>query len=224
VNHRLCPAILLAALCLSACDQPAAKKAAAPANPGSSLLGPRSASAAPVSGARPENLAKNSAPAAKAKDAVPAPDTRATSGAMPTPPEVTKVDEPAPAAPADAPEGGVLKHTETDSGLIIDDLKFGDGVEAKPHQTVVIHCRGTLPDGKEFYSSYTSGKPATFEMDRLIPGWREGLPGMKVGGKRRLIVPPDLGYGKQEIKGPNGQVLIPPNSMLIFEVELVGVQ
>jgi FKBP-type peptidyl-prolyl cis-trans isomerase len=63
----------------------------------------------------------------------------------------------------------------------------------------------------------------TYSLDRFVKGWQEGIPGMKVGGKRRLIVPPELGYGKNGFKGPNGQFVVPPDAMLIFEIELLDV-
>lgn len=229
MNASRATALVLAALVLTACDQPANKPKAATPAPSNTTV--RSATGAPVATARPEGAVKNSpTTASKPPDAVPAPDTRPAApdaaAKPPAAPEAKPESKPEakPETKPDAEPGGVLKHTETDSGLIIDDLKFGTGVEAKPHQTVTIHYRGTLPDGTEFDSSYKSGSPSTFELDRLVKGWQEGIPGMKVGGKRRLIVPPELGYGKKEIKGPNGQILIPANSMLIFEIELFGVQ
>jgi peptidylprolyl isomerase len=110
----------------------------------------------------------------------------------------------------------VVNRKETDSGLIIEDLKIGTGEEARPFTDVTIHYRGTLPSGFEFDSSHRTGKPATFNLAQLIKGWQEGIPGMKIGGKRRLIVPPELGYGARGFP-PS----IPPNSMLIFEIELI---
>ena len=73
----------------------------------------------------------------------------------------------------------------------MEDLRWGTGEEAKPHDTVTIHYRGTFAvNGKTFDSSYDRNEPATFPLDRLIKGWQEGIPGMKVGSRRRLIVPP----------------------------------
>lgn len=107
--------------------------------------------------------------------------------------------------------------TTTPSGLIIEDLVVGNGAEAKPHATVTIHYRGTLMNGKEFDSSHSRGKPATFGLDQLIKGWQEGIPGMKVGGKRKLTIPPQLGYGAR-----GAPPTIPPNATLMFEIELFG--
>jgi FKBP-type peptidyl-prolyl cis-trans isomerase len=107
----------------------------------------------------------------------------------------------------------------TPSGLKYKDLTVGDGEQAKPHDTVVVHYTGWLKNGTKFDSSKDHGdKPATLSLDRVVEGWKEGIPGMKVGGKRKLIVPPKLGYGSQE------QAKIPPNSELTFEVELVDVK
>jgi FKBP-type peptidyl-prolyl cis-trans isomerase FkpA len=100
-------------------------------------------------------------------------------------------------------------------GLIIEDLTPGTGAQALPNDTVTIHYRGTLADGTEFDSSHSRGKPATFPLARLIKGWQEGIPGMKVGGKRKLTIPPELGYGKG-----GSPPVIPPNATLTFEIEL----
>jgi FKBP-type peptidyl-prolyl cis-trans isomerase len=100
-------------------------------------------------------------------------------------------------------------------GLIIEDLTPGTGAEAKPNDTVTIHYRGMLANGTEFDSSHKRGKPATFPLARLIKGWQEGIPGMKVGGKRKLTIPPELGYGKG-----GSPPAIPPNATLTFEIEL----
>ena len=109
----------------------------------------------------------------------------------------------------------------TASGLRIIDLEQGTGAEATAGQTVVVHYRGTLEDGTQFDASYDRGTPFSFPLGRgrVIKGWDEGVQGMKVGGKRKLVIPPDLGYGS---RGAGG--VIPPNATLIFEVELLDIK
>ena len=109
----------------------------------------------------------------------------------------------------------------TASGLRIIDLEQGNGAEATAGQTVVVHYRGTLEDGTQFDASYDRGTPFSFPLGRgrVIKGWDEGVQGMKVGGKRKLVIPPDLGYGS---RGAGG--VIPPNATLIFEVELLDIK
>jgi hypothetical protein len=111
------------------------------------------------------------------------------------------------------------KERITASGLRITDLVVGEGAEASAGQTVVVNYRGTLTNGKEFDSSYGRG-PFSFPLGggRVIAGWDQGVAGMKVGGKRRLVIPPDLAYGS---RGAGG--VIPPDATLIFEVELVRI-
>lgn len=105
---------------------------------------------------------------------------------------------------------------EEASDLKIEDIKVGEGPEVQPGATVTVHYKGTLTNGTEFDSSHKRGEPATFPLDNVIKGWQKGIPGMKPGGVRKLVVPPDLGYGSR------GTGNIPPNSTLIFEVELLS--
>lgn len=116
----------------------------------------------------------------------------------------------APAAPA--------SEVTTPSGLKYQDIKVGAGEVAAAGQTVSVHYTGTLTDGKKFDSSKDRNQPFEFPLGggRVIRGWDEGVQGMKVGGVRKLTIPPELGYGA---RGAGG--VIPPNATLIFEVELL---
>jgi FKBP-type peptidyl-prolyl cis-trans isomerase len=112
------------------------------------------------------------------------------------------------------------KIVKTDSGLQYQDLKEGTGDAAKKGDTVEVHYTGWLKSGKKFDSS-VGGKPFEFKLGAgmVIKGWDEGVQGIKVGGKRKLIIPPELGYGK---KGAGD--VIPPDAELIFEVELLKIK
>ncbi len=107
----------------------------------------------------------------------------------------------------------------TASGLQYEVLKKGTGATPKIDDKVTVHYSGTLIDGTEFDSSYKRGEPVTFPLNGVITGWGEGLQLMKVGGKSRLFIPSELAYGEQ---GAGQQ--IPPNSVLIFDVELLGIE
>ena len=104
--------------------------------------------------------------------------------------------------------------------LVIDDVKIGKGTAIEEGSTVTVHYIGTLKDGTQFDNSYVRGEPFTFTLGegKVIKGWEDGLIGMKVGGERILVIPPDLAYGDRQV-GP-----IPANSPLIFKVELVSVK
>jgi FKBP-type peptidyl-prolyl cis-trans isomerase len=104
--------------------------------------------------------------------------------------------------------------------LVIEELTPGTGTEAKVGDRVTVHYRGTLANGKQFDASYDRGEPLKFQLGvgQVIKGWDQGVAGMKEGGKRRLTIPPHLGYGAQGAGG-----VIPPNATLIFEVELLKV-
>jgi FKBP-type peptidyl-prolyl cis-trans isomerase len=123
----------------------------------------------------------------------------------------------APAPPAPTPAG---EWKTTASGLKYQVLKQGTGtVSPKPTDTVKVHYHGTLLNGTVFDSSVERGEPISFPLNRVIPGWTEGLQLMKVGDKFKFEIPPDLAYGTAS---PSPK--IPPNSTLVFEVELLGIQ
>ena len=119
----------------------------------------------------------------------------------------------------DSNEGNMQK---LENGLLIEDIVVGDGNEAKDHNKVVVNYTGTLENGSVFDSSLKPGRdPFTFTLGvgSVIKGWDQGVKGMKVGGKRKLVIPPELGYGD---KGAGN--VIPPNTTLYFEVELLEVE
>lgn len=109
----------------------------------------------------------------------------------------------------------------TDSGLKYVDIQEGTGATPTRGQTVTVHYTGTLEDGTKFDSSRDRGRPFSFTIGvgQVIRGWDEGVGSMKVGGQRKLIIPPDLGYGA---RGAGG--VIPPNATLLFDVELLRIQ
>lgn len=108
-----------------------------------------------------------------------------------------------------------------ENGLKIEDVKIGSGAEAKTRNSITVNYLGTLVNGTKFDSSYDRGQPFSFLLGggQVIPGWDQGLIGMKVGGKRKLTIPPALAYGEKGVPGA-----IPANSTLVFEVELLEVK
>jgi FKBP-type peptidyl-prolyl cis-trans isomerase FkpA len=104
------------------------------------------------------------------------------------------------------------------SGMIFTQLKAGTGASPRPTDTVSVNYRGTLTDGREFDSSYSRGQPAEFPLNGVIKCWTEGVGRMKVGGKAKLVCPPEIAYGAK-----GAQPRIPPNAVLVFEVELLGI-
>ncbi|MHB1053585.1 MAG: FKBP-type peptidyl-prolyl cis-trans isomerase [Thiobacillus sp.] len=107
------------------------------------------------------------------------------------------------------------------SELIIEELTVGDGATAAAGQSVSVHYTGWLTDGTKFDSSVDRNDPFEFNLGQgqVIAGWDQGVAGMQIGGKRKLTIPPELGYGS---RGAGG--VIPPNATLVFEVELLGIR
>lgn len=139
-----------------------------------------------------------------------------------------------PVMPADGAAGGAVADTyaadlnidlatmtRSETGLYYQDVVVGDGASADAGRTALVHYTGWLPDGAEFDSSRDGDEPLEVVIGegRVIDGWEEGLRGMRVGGQRRLVIPPDLAYGSQGTGG-----VIPPDATLVFDVELVEIR
>jgi peptidylprolyl isomerase len=139
--------------------------------------------------------------------------------------EAGPAETPAVTPPATQVEGGPPpvsgEPTVTETGLQYIDIEVGTGASPQTGQTVEVHYTGWLADGTKFDSSLDRGQPFSFVIGagQVIPGWDEGVASMKVGGKRRLIIPPELAYGESGYPG-----VIPANAELIFDVELLSVE
>ena len=123
-------------------------------------------------------------------------------------------------APGQAVSHAIPQPGQSITELKMEDLKVGTGVDAVAGKTVTVHYTGWLTNGTKFDSSKDHGQPFTFQLGagQVIKGWEQGVAGMKVGGVRKLTIPPSLGYGANGAGG-----VIPPNATLVFEVELLDV-
>ena len=131
------------------------------------------------------------------------------------------ISDPATATYAPELDVHIDEMERTDSGLYYEIVKEGSGATIAPGQTAVVHYTGWLPDGTKFDSSRDRGEPLSFPVGagRVIAGWDEGVAGMAVGEERKLVIPPELGYGA---RGAGGA--IPPNAVLVFDVELLEIR
>ena len=128
-------------------------------------------------------------------------------------------DDPTKGDPTKFPPLDAKEWKKLDNGMKIWDVKEGKGTEVKKGATVTIHYTGWLTDGKKFDSSRDRDEPATFPLGNLIKGWQEGVPGMKVGGVRRMVIPPELGYGES-----GSPPRVPEKATLVFTIEVIDVK
>jgi len=137
---------------------------------------------------------------------------------------VSVTDQTPPPSPTSSPtpteSSDIITPMDQENELVIEDIKVGSGLEAVSGKKVTVNYKGTLKDGTEFDSSYKRNQPFSFNLGagEVIQGWDKGFSGMKVGGRRKLTIPPSLGYGDRQVGS------IPANSILIFEVELLKVE
>lgn len=173
--------------------------------------------------APPQSQATPPPAATPAPTPTPAPATIATKPEAATEPKpeakpAAKAEVKAPVTFLNSDDAPAISSKKTDSGLIIEELRLGDGPEAKPGATVTINYHGTLKENGQMFDTTRAKQPATFPLNRLIKGWQEGVPGMKTGGIRRLTVPYQLAYGES-----GRPPVIPPKSDLVFIIELIQI-
>ena len=162
-------------------------------------------------------MGETSTPPSAVQETPPSIPSPSSTPPLSSPPPVQPMPFPQPTPPQPAPPQPVI----TPSGLSYLDMTVGMGPQPQAGQRVTVHYTGWLENGTKFDSSIERGQPFTFVIGQgqVIKGWDEGVMAMKVGGKRKLIIPPHLGYGAQGAGG-----VIPPNATLIFEVDLLGIQ
>jgi len=162
-------------------------------------------------------VGETSTPPSAVQETPPSIPSPSSTPPLSSPPPVQPMPLPQPTPPQPAPPQPVI----TPSGLSYLDMTVGMGPQPQAGQRVTVHYTGWLENGTKFDSSIERGQPFTFVIGQgqVIKGWDEGVMAMKVGGKRKLIIPPHLGYGAQGAGG-----VIPPNATLIFEVDLLGIQ
>jgi len=165
------------------------------------------------------NASKNVPPPAS-ETTEPSPKGESTAPEAKAGKDAAKVDETKKPEQPKAPPAKAGDKVKKPSGLEYEELKVGVGTEATEADTVLVNYKGTLKsNGKEFDSSAKHGGPQTFPLNRVVAGFREGIAGMKEGGKRKLVIPSSMAYGAKG-SPPN----VPPNADLVFEVELIKVQ
>ena len=123
-------------------------------------------------------------------------------------------------SPTPTESSDIITPMDQENELVMEDIKVGSGLEAVSGKKVTVNYKGTLTDGTEFDSSYKRNQPFSFNLGagEVIQGWDQGVSGMKVGGTRKLTIPPSLGYGDRQVGS------IPANSTLVFEIELLKVE
>lgn len=172
---------------------------------------------APVSAPPPQPPATANQAAAETKT-----DAKVDPAAASKPEEKPAAEPKAPAKPAvtflNADDAVALSSKTADNGLVIEELKIGEGADAKSGAVVTINYHGTLKEGGTLVDSTRGKQPATYPLNRLIKGWQQGVPGMKPGGIRRLTIPSALAYGDA-----GRPPVVPPKSDLIFIIELIQV-
>jgi hypothetical protein len=201
------PGVMIVCALISGCAEKPATTAPATTDPAP----PPSAAPQPPSTPAPApSTPTSAADPAKADESDPPP---------PRPEELARSPKGDPGWPK--PGDAVLHSGRTPGGVLVEDYAIGTGMPVLPGAEVTIHFMGRVKDGERFQSTYAEGKPQTHETRHFLPGIQEGLVGMRKGGKRRMHIPAALGFGDKRIANDKDEVVIPANSDLVFDVELV---